>query len=42
VGNVSLNGQSLIGDEANLWEHQEGLVGEVRQIYTEQGSETVE
>jgi hypothetical protein len=42
VGNVSLNGQSLIGDEANLWEHQKGLVGEVRQIYTEQGSETVE
>ncbi len=42
MGNVSLNGQSLIGDEANLWEHQKGLVGEVRQIYTEQGSETVE
>ncbi len=42
VGNVSLDGQSLIGDEANFWEHQKGLVGEVRQIYTEQGSETVE
>ncbi len=41
VGNVSIDGQSLIGDEANVWEHQKGLVGEARQIYTEQGSETV-
>ncbi|CAF1003610.1 unnamed protein product [Adineta steineri] len=42
VGNVSLDGQSLIGNETNVWEHQKGLFGEARQIYTEQGSKTVE
>jgi hypothetical protein len=42
VGNVSIDGPSLIGDEANVWEHEKGLVGEARQIYTEQGPETVE
>ncbi|UJR18590.1 hypothetical protein I4U23_005497 [Adineta vaga] len=42
VGNVSLGGQSLVGDEASIWEHQKGLFGEAHQIYTEQGSKTVE
>ena len=26
VGDISLDGQSLIGNETNLWEHQKGLV----------------
>ncbi|CAF1158272.1 unnamed protein product [Adineta ricciae] len=39
VGDVSLDGQSLIG---KVWEHQKGLFGEARQIYTEQGSKSVE
>jgi beta-galactosidase len=38
MGSVSLDGQSLIGN----WEHQKGLFGEARQIYTEQGSKSVE
>ena len=42
VGDVSLDGQSLIGNETNRWEHQKGLVGEVYQVYTEQGSKAVE
>ena len=42
VGDVSLDGQSLLGNATNLWEHQKGLVGEARQIYTEPGSKTVE
>jgi hypothetical protein len=42
VGNVLLDGQSLIGNDTILWEHQKGLVGEAGQIYTEQGSKTVE
>jgi hypothetical protein len=42
VGNVSLDGQSLIGNDTILWEHQKGLFGEAGQIYTEQGSKTVE
>ncbi len=42
VGNVSLDGQPLINNDANDWEHQIGLVGEAGQIYTEQGSKTVE
>ncbi|CAF3494799.1 unnamed protein product [Adineta steineri] len=42
VGNVWINDQLLANDEANLWEHQKGLVGEFLQIYTEQGSSRVE
>jgi hypothetical protein len=42
VGNVWLDGQSLINDSTNLWEHQTGLVGEYFQIYTEQGSSKVD
>jgi hypothetical protein len=42
VGNVAINGQSLIGNDTILWEHQKGLFGEAGQIYTEQGSKTVE
>ena len=40
VGNISLNGQILV-DQVNPWRHQKGLVGEEKQIYTEQGSTTV-
>ncbi len=42
MGDVSLDGQSLIGNKTNLWEHQKGLVGEAYQIYTEQSSQAVE
>jgi hypothetical protein len=42
VGNISIDGQSLIGNDTFLWEHQKGLVGEAGQIYTEEGSKTVE
>ena len=41
VGNVSLNGQILVGGEGSIWEHQKGLVGEYLQVYTEQGSKQV-
>ncbi|CAF0812120.1 unnamed protein product [Adineta ricciae] len=39
VGDIFLDEQSLSG---RVWEHQKGLVGETRQIYTEQGSKSVE
>lgn len=42
IGNVWLNGQSLIGDSSNVWEHQKGLVGEYFQIYTDDGSTKVD
>jgi hypothetical protein len=42
VGDVSLDGQSIVDDTTNLWEHQKGLVGEYFQIYTEQGSSKVD
>jgi hypothetical protein len=42
VGNISIDGQSLISNDTNVWEHQKGLVGEAGQIYNEQGSKTVE
>jgi len=41
IGNVSLDGQLLVDNETNLWEHQKGLVGEYFQIYTEEGSSKV-
>jgi hypothetical protein len=41
IGNVWLDGQSLINDTTNPWQHQKGLVGEYFQIYTEQGSSKV-
>ena len=42
VGNISIDGQSLISNDTNVWEHQKGLAGEAAQIYTEEGSKTVE
>jgi hypothetical protein len=42
VGSVSIDGQSLIGNDTVLWKHQKGLFGEADQIYIEQGSKIVE
>lgn len=42
VGNISIDGQSLISNDTNVWEHQKGLAGEAAQIYTEEGSKTVQ
>lgn len=42
IGNISIDGQSLFGNDTSLWEHQKGLFGEAMQIYTEQGSTSVE
>jgi hypothetical protein len=41
-GYVWFDGQLIVNDEANLWEHQKGLAGEYFQIYTEQGSSKVD
>ena len=41
VGQVLIDGQSLLNDTNHPWEHQKGLVGEYYQIYTEQGSSKV-
>jgi hypothetical protein len=42
IGNVWINGQLIVNNQTNLWEHQKGLVGESLQIYTEQGSSKVD
>jgi beta-galactosidase len=42
IGNVLFDGQSIINDPENPWQHQKGLVGEYFQIYTEQGSSKVD
>lgn len=41
VDDVTLDDQSLLDDQNNLWEHQKGLTGEYDQIYTQQGSSKV-